>query len=98
MHSHLMLSSLVTYLTENKVKINNSFNSWTDLIQVVPQRSVPLLCNIYLNNLFFTLKNTDVCNCADNTTTYVCDDSIKKVLKLLEEKLNYLHVGLKITI
>ena len=45
----------------------------------------PLLFNIYLNNLFFTLKNIDVCNFADNTTPYVCDESIKNALWLLEE-------------
>ena len=86
MHSFLIFSS---YLSNRKqrVKMNNSFGSCTDLIQNVPQGSVlgPLLFNIYLNNLFFTLKNIDVCNFADNTTPYVCDESIKNVLWLLEE-------------
>ena len=92
-----MLSSLVTYLTENKVNINNSFNSWTVLIQVVPQRSVPLLCNIYLNNLFFTLKNIDVCNCADNTKTYVCDDSIKKVFFSIKMRYTFHKIKLQLS-
>ena len=45
----------------------------------------PVLFNIYLNNLFFTINNTDVCNFAGDTTPYVCDESITKVLRLLEE-------------
>ena len=34
---------------------------------------------------FFSLKNINVCNFADDTTAYVCDKSIETVLKLLEE-------------
>ena len=86
MYSLLILPS---YLPNRKqrVKINNSFSSWTDLIQGVPKGSVlgPLLFNIYLNDLFFTLKNIDVCNFAGDATTYVCGESIEKVLRLLEE-------------
>ena len=88
MHSHLILSS---YLSNRKqrVKINNSFSYWTDMIQGVSQGSVlePLLFNIYLNDLFCTLKHINVCTFADDTTPYVCDESIERVLRLLEENI-----------
>ena len=35
--------------------------------------------------MFLILKNVDVCNFADDTTPYVCGESIDKVLRLLEE-------------
>ena len=68
-----------------KVKINNTTSSWTDLIKVVRQWSVlgSLLFNIYLHDLFFTLKNIDNCNFADDTTPYICNNSIEKFLNLL---------------
>ena len=40
---------------KQRVKINTTFSTWTDLINGVPQRSVlgPLIFNIILNGLFF---------------------------------------------
>ena len=73
MHSLLILSS---YLSNRKrrVKGNNSFSSWTDLIQ--GSALGPLLFNIYLDDLFFTLKNIDVCNFADDTAPYKFDSRV----------------------
>ena len=71
---------------KQKVKINNVFSSWKDLILGVPQGSVLglLLFNIYLNDLFFFLKDVGICNFADDTTTYIPDESLENVPKLLE--------------
>ena len=66
------LRVIFNYLSDHwqYVKIDSSFSSWSELIQGVPQGSVlgPLLFNIFLNDLFFALKDVEVCNFADDTT------------------------------
>ena len=39
--------------------------------------------NTYINDIFFALKGVDICNFADDTTTYVCDSNLKSVLETL---------------
>ena len=69
-----------------RTKINVTFSSWTKLLEGVPQGSIlgPILFNIYLNDLFFILKECNVCNYADDTTPYVCDNDIKNLFLRLE--------------
>ena len=44
-----------------------------------------MLFNIYLNVLFFFLKDVGICNFADETTTYIIDEKLENVLKSLEK-------------
>ena len=51
------LRLIKSYLTNHwqRTKVNTSFSSWSELLLGVSQGSVlgPLLCRIYLNNLFY---------------------------------------------
>ena len=58
----------------------------------------PLLFNIHMNDLFFFLKDVGVHNFADDTTTYIFDQSLESVLKSFEKNSCLLDVGLKIII
>ena len=69
-----------------RVKINTTFSSWTQLLQGVLQGSVfgPILFNIFIKDIFFALKGIDICTFADCISPYVCDSNIKSVLETLE--------------
>ena len=83
------LTLISSYLSDRwqYVKINYTFSTWSALEQGVPQGSIlgPVLFNIYQNNLFFTLFSVNVCNFADDTTSFVCDLNLEVLLTQLEE-------------
>ena len=84
------LEVLLSYLQNRWQRVcsgkNTTFSSWTQLLHEVLQGSVlgPILFDIYINDIFFTLKGVDICNFADDTTPYVCDSNLKTALERLE--------------
>ena len=80
--SSFTLMLILSHLSNRwqRTKINLSFSSWSELLQGVPQGSVlrPLLFNMYINDLFFEFTVTEVCNFADDTTPYACDQGTLK--------------------
>ena len=82
------LRLIKSYLSNrwSQIKIGSSFSTWFELLVGVPQGSIlgPLFFNIFLNNLFFTVKDCDICNLADDNTLYDADIDLEKLMMRLE--------------
>ena len=82
------LKLIHNYLSNRKqrVRVNDSHSLWQDILFGVPQGSIlgPLLFNIILADLFFTL-NTEIANYADDTTPYAVSDNIDYLISSSEK-------------
>ena len=77
------------YLSNRKkrVKINDTYSSWSEILFGVPQGPIlgPLLFNIFICDMFYFLEGFDIANYADDSTPYCAGKSAESVVNNLEQ-------------
>ena len=77
------LNFLLDYLSLRKyrTKVGSSFSKWSEICREITQGSIlePLLFNIFLNDIFFSVEKPKICNFADDNTVYSCGKDLAKI-------------------
>ena len=85
--SYNSLAFLSSYLKKRiqRTKVGSIFCKWLKVVLGIPQGSIlgPLLFNIFINDLFEFVLDTDICKFADDNTLYACDISLEAVINRL---------------
>ena len=93
------LRFILNYLSQRqqRVKFGSSFSEWLEIILGVPQKSIlgPILFNVFSNDLLLFIKETDICNFADNKTVYACEKELDTISFKLETETNRVTQWLK---
>ena len=74
------LNLLLDYLSFRKrTKVGSAYSKWSKIR--IPQESIlgPLLLNIFINDIFMIIEQSDICNFADDNTLHSCGERLTEI-------------------
>ena len=73
---------------KQRTKVGSEFSKWLEIKCGIPQGSIlgPLLFNIFLNDIFYFIKDICIANYADDNTPYASDINVTSLLETLEKE------------
>ena len=86
------LKYICSYLSDRQqsTRINGTYSLFEIIISGVPQGSIlgPIIFNIFINDLFYFIKKSNVHNYADDITLSTFSNSIPNLIRVLEDETN----------
>ena len=66
---------------KQRTKVGSTYSKWSNIRRGIPQGSIlgPLLFNIFINDIFMIIEQSDICNFADDNTLYSCGKSLTDI-------------------
>ena len=89
------IALIANYLSNRyqRVKIGSTFNSYLEILRGVPQGSMPILFNLFINDLIFFIQEKEVCNFADDGLIYSCSRNFEEATLKFSNDTNLIFKG-----
>ena len=91
-HDLSFLTKKYLFHRNQRTKVESSYSDWFEFVCGNPQGSIlgPLFFNIFINDIFSEIQESNICNFADDNTLYSCSQDLQTVIENLTYMKNVL--------